>query len=203
MKLNCTAGRRAAALAILLLLSGCGRGTPPRVYPDKPDANAPQRAIELYDANKDGFLDAKELDKAPGLQAAMQQIDTKRQGKISAADISARLQAWADSKVGRMSLSYVVLHNGVPLEGATVKFVPEKFLGGEIKTAEGVTDSRGYAAISCGGKRGICPGFYRVEVTKDGEKIPAKFNAETQLGQEAAIDAAGLLYGAVKVNLTY
>ena len=34
--------------------------------------------------------------------------------------------------------------------------------------------------------KGLSPGFYRVEITKDGETIPAKYNTETTLGAEAA-----------------
>ena len=34
--------------------------------------------------------------------------------------------------------------------------------------------------------QGLSPGFYRVEITKDGEKIPAKYNTETTLGAEVA-----------------
>jgi hypothetical protein len=39
---------------------------------------------------------------------------------------------------------------------------------------------------------GVRPGFYRVEITKPGEKIPAKYNTEAILGQEVVIDAKGI-----------
>ena len=35
---------------------------------------------------------------------------------------------------------------------------------------------------------GMCPGFYRVEITK-GNEIPAKYNTATILGEEVAGDA--------------
>jgi hypothetical protein len=189
----------------MLLACGCWPGAQPRVYPDKPDARAGQRAIELYDANKDGFLDATELDKSPGLKAAMDQIDLSKCGKISAADISARIQAWADSKLGRMGVSCVVKHNGRPLDGATVKLVPEPFLGDNFETAEGTTDEHGMARmrVAASSQRGISPGFYRVEVTKAKEAIPSKYNTETSLGQEVANDAAGLNNGVATFNLNY
>jgi hypothetical protein len=47
---------------------------------------------------------------------------------------------------------------------------------------------------------GVAPGFYRVEITKSGETIPAKYNTDTILGQEAAIDAKGIREG-IKFDL--
>ncbi len=189
----------------LLFVFGCSQGALPRVYPDKPDSRAGNRAIELYDADKDGFLDAKELEKVPGLKAAMQQVDRNKDGKISADEISARIQAWSDSKLGRMGVSCVVNHNGRPLAGATVKLIPEKFLGGGLQAAEGTTDDQGMARMSVAGsaQRGMSPGFYRIEITKAGEAIPSKFNTDTRLGQEVAEDAAGLSHGIATVDLTY
>ena len=81
--------------------------------------------------------------------------------------------------------------NGKPLAGAKVVFAPEKFLGGTIPSGSGTTNAKGYAQVSCPPATnpaipGLAPGFYRVEITKDGEKIPAKYNAETTLGVEVA-----------------
>jgi hypothetical protein len=196
-----------AATAMLLVLSGCWRSSPRRVYPNWPDPRAAERAIELYDANQDGLLDAKELERAPGLKAAMQHVDTNRDGKISAAEISARIGAWIDSRLGRMGVSCVVTHNGRPLVEATVKFLPEQFLGGQLQAAEGTTDARGVTRLTTSAEgpsaRGVGPGFYRVEITKTGETIPPRYNAETQLGQEVAMDAVGLANGVVTFDLKY
>ena len=149
--------------------------------------------MELYDANKDGYLDAKDLEKVPGLKAAMKVVDFNRDGKISACYISARIQGCADSKLGRKRVTCIVTHNGKPLVGATVKFVPESFLGSESKAAEGTTDANGTARLNIpqSSHPGVSPGFYRVEITKSDERIPPRFNIETQLGQEVASDAAG------------
>ena len=103
----------AALSAILGVTNGCGPGTPPRVYADKPDPRAGQRAIELYGGNK-GYLDAEALEKVPGLKAAMQQVDLNNDGKISAEEISARINSWS-AKVGRIMLTCHVTHNGKPL----------------------------------------------------------------------------------------
>ncbi len=192
----------AAYVAALALTCGCGTSPPQRVYGDKADPQAGQRAIELYGGGK-GYLDAKALDKAPGLKAAMRQVDTNNDGKLSADEISARIDSW--SKVGRRGITCWVKHNGQPLVDAEVKFVPEKFLGEGMKTYEATTDSHGDAHLSLAGstQRGVSPGFYRIEITKAGEPIPAKYNTETQLGQEVAKDAAGIEGGRIKIDLIY
>jgi hypothetical protein len=196
-----------ALAAALVILGGCGGGSPARVYPDRPDSHAADRAIELYDTNKDGLLDAHELDKVPGLKAALKEVDTNNDGKLSYAEIAARIQSWADSKLGRMGVSCVITRNGQPMRGVTVKFVPEKFLGGDLKTAEGTTDANGNARLATpvSGQliRGVCPGFYRVEITKSGESIPVQYNSATQLGQEVAQGAANLGNGVAKFDLKY
>jgi len=186
-------------------LGGCGGGSTPRVQPRDIAAGAGQRAMELYDTNKDGFLDQGELDHVPGLKAALTQVDTNGDGKISAAEIDARIAAWKDSKVGRLGVTCRVRNHGKPLVGATVTFVPESFLGGNLRSASGTTDARGRCAlreVDGDGTPGVSPGFYRVQITKSGENIPAKYNTETTLGQEVARDAAGN-EGAIAIDLNY
>jgi hypothetical protein len=145
--------------------------------------------MKMYDTSGDGFLDADELAKAPGLKSALERIDTTRRGKISQDEIAARIKLWADSQIGRAPALCHVTHNGKPLKQAKVVFVPEKFLGGNLPTGSGTTADSGGASISAPypgdpGVRGLPPGFYRVEITKDGENIPAKYNTETTLGAE-------------------
>jgi hypothetical protein len=190
--------------AALVLVSGCGTSPPPRVYADKPDPRAGQKAVELYGDGKD-YLDAKALEKTPGLRAAIRQINPKDDGKLAAGEISARIDSWAASGVGRRGITCAVKHNGQPLVDADVKFVPEKFLGAGMKTYEGITDEHGDAHLCLAGTsdRGVSPGFYRIEITKAGESIPARYNTETQLGQEVAKDAAGIEGGRIKINLEY
>ena len=68
--------------------------------------------------------------------------------------------------------------------------MPEEFLGPNMKVATGKTDQNGTANISIptSGQRydppGVPQGFYRVEITKAGLNIPAKYNTETVLGHE-------------------
>lgn len=181
---------------------------PTRLIPPSIDAEtAGKKAIELFDTNKDGKLSGKELDKCPGLKAALGTVDTDHQGEITAEMIAERIRAWQRSKLGRMSLSCTVLHKGKPLDAASVRFVPEEFLGENVKAASGKTDKNGVAMISIAitdrqDPPGVAPGLYRVEITKNGEKIPAIYNTETTLGQEVALDANGIQEG-IKFNLDY
>ena len=99
------------------------------------------------------------------------------------------------------------MHNGTPLAGANVVFVPETFLGSVIKSGSGVTSSVGVAIVSGVYEadpsiKGLSPGFYRVEITKNGENIPSKYNTETTLGAEAASGSEAEMHG-LKFDLQY
>jgi hypothetical protein len=182
----------------------------PRLRPPKIDAEAAgKEAIKLYDTDKDGKISGKELDKCPGLKAAIDNLDPSGKEEITAEKITARIKAWQDSMLARMSLGCRVTHNGEPLKGAEVRFVPESFLGKYLKPAKGKTDANGIAMLSIpravNGRReppGVAPGFYRVEITKEGEKIPAKYNTKTIFGQEVAMDAKGIQEG-IRFDLKY
>jgi hypothetical protein len=49
---------------------------------------------------------------------------------------------------------------------------------------------------------GVAPGFYRVEITKPGEIIPAQYNTATTLGQEVSLDNPDVQHG-VTFDLKY
>ncbi|MBU4270703.1 MAG: hypothetical protein KKE86_00895 [Planctomycetes bacterium] len=199
MSYRMTTGWVLAFVALFVVCAGCPRG-PSRIHPPSINASAAgDKAIEMFDADKDGKLSGEELDKCPGVKAALAQIDPTGQGAVTADMITARIGAWQDSKLGRMSFSCRVTHNGRPLQGAEVKFVPEKFLGENVQVATGKTDQNGMAMINVPNLTppGLAPGLYRVEITKPGLDIPAKYNTETILGQEAALDAKGIQEGVV------
>jgi hypothetical protein len=183
---------------------GCSR-TPPRVSAPAIDPAAAGRlAIEQYDANGDGLIQGNELSKAPGLKSALENLDTNRDGGVSAEEIAERVTSWQQTGVGAMSLGCTVTYRGQPLPGATVKFVPEDFLGDEIQTATGQTDEFGRATLNVpanpdvpGDAPGVQCGLYRVEITKEGADIPAVYNTQTILGQEVADDCAAVRRGIV------
>jgi hypothetical protein len=206
-------------------VAGCDLG-PPRVPgPDFNSAAEAKKAMELYDTNKDGRIAGDELDACPGLNAALKVMGTDRDRGITSEQIVARIESWIESKIGRTSLSCQVTRNGQPLVNATVKFVPEKFLSDALtETSSGKTNPTGMAMITLPIKPlppppppeenpnnlpppeppppGIPPGIYRVEITKDGEEIPAKYNTETTLGQEVSLDNMDMQSG-VKFDLKY
>ena len=194
----------ARSLLFLPLLAGCGFGGPARVTPDLPDANSGARAIELFDKNKDGAIAGDEFDAVPGLKAALPYLDTNNSGKLTADDIGKRIKEWRDSRHGRSNFAMTFTHGGQPLVGATVKLVPEPFQGTSMPTGNGVTDNRGtvFVQTTQGEKQlsGISQGFYRVEVTKDGESIPATYNTGTTLGM--FVDQQGIK-GMIAFDLSY
>src|SRR5277367_3599336 len=95
---------RINVFGLMLLTSsviGCGHSMKPAVLPDRPDAAAASKAMELYDTNHDGYLDAKELEKVPGLKAAIKEVAGDHADKISKEQIEARIRSWAESGIGR------------------------------------------------------------------------------------------------------
>jgi hypothetical protein len=165
---------------------------------------AAKGAIAQYDTDGDALIGRKELTKAPALRAAIKNLDTDGDGNLAADEIAARIQSWLDSRAGKFSWMCSVTLDGKPLSGATVTFVPEKFLGKAVQPASGVTDSGGYADLSVlpnpgqPNIPGVYCGLYRVEISRKlggKETIPPKYNTQTILGQEVANDAANIQEG--------
>jgi hypothetical protein len=174
---------------ILLLIAGCSRA-PSRIVPPTVDPTASDKAIEQCDQNGDGVLDDKELSKAPSLKSAMARIDKNGDRNIDAAEIAARFAAWEESKVGLMPVTIRLSIQGKPVTEADVTLLPEPFLGDAFKPARGKSNQHGVAVMQISelpDERGVSSGFYRIEVSKKSngvETIPAKYNAQTQLGLE-------------------
>ena len=77
-------------------------------------------------------------------------------------------------------------------------------MGDNLRSASGTTGKSGICTLKeIGGEElvGVSPGFYRVQITKSGEKIPAKYNTETTLGQEVARDAKNI--EGIPIDLNY
>jgi hypothetical protein len=164
----------------------------PKVSPQE----ASRQAMAEYDANSDGVLDNKELERCPALKDCWKNLNRGGQARLTAQDIADRLAAHQASNVGLMTVPCRVYLDRKPLEGATVRLVPEKFLGRDFKPASGVTDANGRAVLQTAGAKvpGVQCGFFRVEVSKkDGsgaETLAPRYNNETVLGVEIAPDSS-------------
>jgi hypothetical protein len=169
---------------------GCS-SPPPRVVAEPVVSNAGAAAIEAHDADKDGLLSEQELLKAPGLKAGFKMADANLDGKLSAAEIDARVAAWTKSKAGRMTVACNIFQHGMPLADAEVRFVPESFLGSALPTATGKTSGQGMAMPTApkADAQGVPPGYYRVEIYSANNDIPAAYNTATTLGVEVALDS--------------
>ena len=190
-------GSRGAAVwpvllaGLVLWAAGCsgGSGTD-RVKPH--DAGA--QALADYDTNKDGFLDAKELEACPALLSALKKIDKNNDGKLSPDEIAERLAYFQQSGMQLNVVADIYL-DGRPLGGATVTLVPEKFMGPTTKPATATTDDGGTGVFRIEGSGDpVAPGYYRVKVSKNvggRETVPAKYNEQTTLGQEIVPEGAG------------
>ncbi len=130
----------------------------------------------------------------------MKLIDKNGDGQISKEEIESRVQQWIDSKVSILSFHCSVRLDGKPLEGATVRYIPESFMGGAVEEATGTTDASGAAVLAIDqeklpahlkGINGMRSGFYKIEITHPSTAIPAKYNTATTLGQEVASDGVG------------
>jgi hypothetical protein len=181
-------------IPVFLLACGCGSATGRLAPPNLPASAAATQALEQYDVNKDGVLDAKELEQCPALKSNLEGFDKDKDGKLSHDEIAARLRSYAQSGVAVTTASFQVLVDEKPVSGAVVKLIPEKFLGANFKPAEGVTDEFGSVSPETEGlgAPGIQCALYRIEVTWKGpngkEQLPARYNSATTLGQEIAHD---------------
>ena len=186
-----------AALLISLVAIGCS-GAPRRIHPPAIDAaEAAATALEAYDSNGDGQLQAQEMKACPAFVESLKAYDTNTDGALSAEEIEHGIDRWQAQKMGATSLAFQVKWNGRGLEGAIVKLIPEKFLGEDVKPASGTTrgSGRGYLGIAAedlpsGAPRVpiVQPGLYRVEITHPSVPIPAKYNSSSTLGVEVAVD---------------
>jgi hypothetical protein len=193
----------AAALA-----SGCSRHSD-NYAPEIRAATAGEEAVKQYDADGDGKIAGVELDKASSLKSNLAAIDADGDKALTADEIAARVRSWRTSKTlaRRTPLHCKVYHDKVPLADADVRLVPEKFLGDKMAIVRGKTSRNGVAFLTVEGSApddppGVGPGFYRVEITKAGEEIPAKYNTDTILGLDTSMDNPLLLKG-VRFDLEY
>jgi hypothetical protein len=177
-----------AALS-LSLLPGCRVGDDLKPPAFSPEAIA-QAVMTQYDTNHDGYLDAKELERCPSLKSSLPALDQSGDKRLSADEIAEHIRMYVNSEVALKEVGCRVLLDGRPLEGATVTYVPEKFMGSSIRPACGTSDGRGMVTLVTQGEKlpGVQPGFYRVEISKKNaggqELLAARYNQDTILGIE-------------------
>ena len=88
------------ALAFAALCAGCSNKlVAPPLSPERAAADA----LTEYDTNKDGFLDAKELERCPALKSALNSLDTDKDKRLSASEITERLASYKKSGVALTS----------------------------------------------------------------------------------------------------
>ena len=184
---------------LIAFTAGC-IGGPASVGPVSIDAAAAgSAAIEAYDQDGDGKLSAGELAAVPGIAKYANLYDKDSDGSVSGEEITARLQKWQDGGLGFRELVVKIMLDGKPLGGAQVEFIPEAYLGDDVKPAQGETDPDGTGLVgvakedmpaALAGKPifGIKGGTYKVKITHPTKKLPAKFNTETTIGEEVADD---------------
>ena len=95
--------------------------------------SAGQRAVAALDANKNGSLDAKELEKCPGLLAARERVDSDGNSVLTADEISTRVKTYGTDQLALMPCICAVTLDGEPLPNAEVTLTPEEFLGPQMK----------------------------------------------------------------------
>lgn len=198
--------------AIGICVAGCSRGPKALVPPDVNPSNASAAAIKQLDANGDGSIGGDELANSPALKASLKRVDSNGDGAVSRDEIEARVKAWHDSKVGLFPARVAVTLNNAPLEGAEVRFEPEPFLGEAVIPAVGVTNNFGETVPAIPQELrahesvpdGIQCGFYTVRISKvvgGKETLPARYNTESELGEEISMQTPGLQSGFIRFNL--
>jgi uncharacterized protein (DUF2141 family) len=182
-------------LTLVFVAAGCSRTPTGPAKPKVDAADAARAAVAKYDVNGDGKLDAKELKKCPGLLDALKRADANGDNMLDEAEIAARIEKWFAGNAAIVDALTQVTLDGKNLEGATVTYEPEEFLGPAFKPVSGTTDAHGQASPTGADPNpkfnGLYPGVYRVKISKEvggKEIVPKQYNAETELGKEIAPD---------------
>ncbi|MBN1852311.1 MAG: hypothetical protein JW829_06290 [Pirellulales bacterium] len=188
------------AISFCLIASGClvwligCQGKPSAVPESEVDPpEAAQSALDTYDQNQDGLLSKTELELCAGIRKAIGAYDRDQDGSVSKKELEDRFRSWVESRTRISAVTCIVHWNGSPMEGASVKLIPEPFLKGKISPGSGETRGNGRAILTSSdadlppawkGLRGMQLGLYQVEITHPNIDIPAKYNTKTTLGQE-------------------
>jgi EF hand len=183
--------RRLAWIGLLLI--GCSRSPTSVAVPEWDPGAAADRALSDYDSDGDRKLSREELKKCPGLLSALGRFDGDGDGSISGDELKSKLQEIRQDEAALVEITCTVMRDNQPLEGATVQFVPESFMGEAFKPATGVTarDGTTFPTVAedelpaeyRGLVHGVHCGIFRVTVTHPNIDVPAKYNTQTELGR--------------------
>lgn len=178
-----------------LALYGC-RG-PARIdAPDVDPETAADKAIERYDTNKDNVLSEGELARCPGIRQMLSLYDKDGNKSVDRSEIAQRIGELFRNRVGLTQIRSSVTYQGRPLPDATIVFEPEPYLGGEVQTAQGTTNSNGSAQMGIAEEhlpenvrnmKLLQYGTYKVRITHPKIQLPAKYNSDTTLGYETKL----------------
>lgn len=160
-------GGRVLLAGVVAAVFGAGcAGRPPRVAVPAIDPDRTATAlVARADKDGDGGVSSSESAEIPGMRRAFPQYDADSDGRLSAAEVAGRIRRWQETRVGRVSCSFVVMLEGKPLPDATVRLVPEPEFEGPLPRASGRTDAAGRVAPRSEGQLpGVAPGLYRVSV---------------------------------------
>jgi len=164
--------------ACALIAGGCAKSAVSQLRTGTP-AEAAAKVLELYDSNKDGKLAPDELKASPALAAGVSKIDKNRDGSIDAAEMQARFERH-DQMADLVAFDVEVSANRRPLEGATVTFIPEPFMGEGKQSYVGVTSSTGAANLE--GQQLELPalptGYYTVHIVHPPSQTDVKRGTE-------------------------
>ncbi len=188
-----TAGLAAPVCFCLVFLAGCAQRPRGVDLPSVDPSEAAEFAIEHYDVDHSGAIDAAEMASCPPLVVARASYDVDSDGQLSADEIEGRLTRLYGPGAAMTGVDCAVAVGGRSLHGATVKFRPVEMLGESVKPAQGLTDESGLARIALEeealpddlkGAALMQPGLYHVEITHPKVALPARYNTATELGFE-------------------
>jgi len=149
------------------MLVGCSKTSMPEKYEPERAAEA---AIEAYDTNQDGQIDAEEMAACAALESSLERIDTNQDGVLDADEISARIASY-DNMSKYIVAETVVEDKKRPVSGAEITFEMEEFVGEGLPRFVGTTGIAGIVLPDSDppGLLGFPLGFYRVTVVAQGK----------------------------------
>jgi hypothetical protein len=183
---------RSHLILTIALLVGCSNGPERFEAPGVDVESAAAKALELYDKDTDGSLNKDELAACPAVLARFDIYDADTDGTVEASELKQRLERMLN-RTGGTPLTAVVSYKGKKLSGANVVMEPEPYLGTEVQSATGTTNGSGSAVMTIPPEfmpeqlrrhKMVHYGTFKVRVTHPVITIPAKYNAETELGYE-------------------